>query len=244
MFISTEGLVLREKDIGENDRLITILTRELGVVSAFASGVKSVKSKRGSATSLLSFSSFQLQKKKDTYRVSEAVSKHIFLEVGDDLTVLSVAQYFCELAELLAPRESEANTVLRLLLNSLHFLTKEKRDPYLMKAITELRLAALSGYCPDLVACSSCGKFEDDIMYFNPADGSLLCSDCKMNGGMELNRTCVSAMRHIVYSQFGRLYSFDIPENDAKLLSNVTERYVLYQTDHRFLTLDFIHSLG
>ncbi len=244
MYTATEGLVLREKDIGENDRLITILTRDLGVIKAFASGVKSVKSKRSSATSLLSFSSFQLQKKKDTYRVSEAVSKHIFLEAGEDLSVLAVSQYFCELAELLAPRESGADTVLRLILNSLHFLTKEKRDPYLMKAITELRLAALSGYCPDLVACSSCGKFEDDLMYFDPSDGSILCSACKVNGGIALNRTLLSAMRHIIYSEFGRLYSFEIPESDAKLLSNVTERYILYQLDHRFTTLDFFHSIG
>lgn len=242
MFITTDGLVLREKNIGENDRLITVLTRDCGIVEAFASGVKSIKSKRGSGTSLLAFSNFLLQKKNDTYRVSEATAKNIFMEAGSDLTVLTVAQYFCELAELIAPRESGAETVLRLLLNSLHFLTEKKKDPYLLKAVTELRLFAISGYCPNLVACSSCGKFEEEPMFFDPSDGSLTCADCGKDG-LPLNRTVLSAMRHIVYAEFNRLYAFEIPAADAKYLSEVSERYILYQTDHRFKTLEFLHSL-
>ncbi|MBR7071682.1 MAG: DNA repair protein RecO [Clostridia bacterium] len=243
MHIATEGLVLREQDIGDNDRLITILSRDLGVIRAYASGVKSIKSKRDSGTCLLSFSSFMLHKKNDHYRVNEAVCKHFFMEAGNDLFVLSIAQYFCELAELLCPKESPADTFLRLMLNSLYFLTEGKRDLFQIKAITELRICTVSGYCPDLIGCSSCGAFEKNLMYFNPNDGSLLCQDCSERNGFQLNRTVLSAMRHIIYSEFNRLYAFEIPSEDSKYLSEITERYLLYQTEHHFKTLDFFHSL-
>lgn len=134
---------------------------------------------------------------------------------------------------------------LRLILNSLHFLTKEKRYPPLIKAITELRAAALAGYMPNLVACGGCGKFEDDIMYFDVRDGKLLCAECKSQTGglIPLDRTILSAMRHIVYSEFSRLYSFTVPEESADKLSEITGKYITVQTDHRFAALDFYNTV-
>ena len=86
--------------------------------------------------------------------------------------------YFCELALVFAPYDSADTELLRLILNSLHFLTAEKRFPPLIKAVTELRAASISGFMPDLVACGGCGKYEDDIMYFDIAGGALYCETC------------------------------------------------------------------
>ena len=98
---------------------------------------------------------------------------------------------------------------LRLILNSLHFITKNKKFPPLIKAITEFRIAVISGYLPDLLACENCGKFEDDVIFFNMSEGSLICKDCtdRLDGLTTLDRTSLSALRHIAYSEFSKLYS-------------------------------------
>ena len=245
MRFTTEALVIKESNIGENDRLVTLLTREMGVIRAFAAGAKSIKSKKGAATGLLAYSSFTILKKNDTYKIYEATPIKIFFGAGGDIVKLSLSQYFCELSAVLVPRETNSEEYLRLILNSLHFLIFEDRNPYLIKAITELRLAVISGYSPNLVACDGCGKFEDDIMNFCIQDGQLYCNDCKLSSiqTVPLERTIVSAMRHIVYSKFASLYSFDIPEDAAKKLSKITEKYIVMQTEHHYYTLDFYNSI-
>ena len=223
--------------------MITVITRDYGVITAFVRGVKSFKSKRGAATSLLSFSNFNLEHKGDTYTVTEASVIKMFFGAGSDIVTLTIAQYFCELCNIMRPSEDESEEFLRLILNSLHFLTESKRSPELIKAITELRIAVLSGYAPNLVACDGCGMFEDNVMYFNLQDGTLYCNKCYKENCISITLTVLQAMRHIVYSKFESLYSFNIPETSIKELSLLTEKYVTYQTEHKFTTLEFLRGI-
>lgn len=241
--ITTDGLVIKETNIRDNDRMITIITRDLGVITAFVRGVKSIKSKRGSSTSLLSFSNFSLELKGDTYTVTEASINKVFFGAGSDIITLTVAQYFCELCNVFRPYENESEEFLRLILNSLHFLTENKHSPELIKAITELRVAVIAGYAPNVVACNGCGKFEDAVMYFKLDDGTLYCNECRKENCVSITLTVLQAIRHIVYSKFESLYSFEIPETAAKQLSQLTERFVTYQTEHRFTTLQFLRGI-
>ncbi len=240
---STDGLVIRDGNIGDNDRLITIMTRDLGVIRAFVVGAKSIKSKRSSATSLLAYSNFNIDKKGDTYKIVEATANKVFFGAGSDIVILSIAQYFCELCYNLGPQDSNCEEFLRLILNSLHFLTEKGRNPELIKAITELRIAAISGYMPNLIACDSCGKFEDEVMYFKLDDGTLYCKDCCGDNCISVTFDMLKAMRHIVYSKFDSLYSFELSEGTAKQLSLLTEKYISYQSEHHFYTLDFLRGL-
>ena len=50
-------------------------------------------------------------------------------------------------------------------------------------------------------------------------------------------------MRHIVYSEFQKLYSFTVPNESANRLSDLTGEYIMYQTDNRFAALDFYNSI-
>lgn len=236
--------MIGETNIGEQDKLITLLTADRGVIKAYAAGAKSIKSKRAAATALLSYASFTIDKKSENLRITEASPITLFFGAGSDILILSLSQYFCELAKIIEPSPEESQEFLRLILNSLHFLTHKKKNPILIKAITELRILATSGYMPNLVACEGCGKFEDDIMYFNLENGSLFCKECQKGVNLlPINRTVLEAMRHIVYSKFDKLYSFSIPDKDADILSNLTEKYLLFQTENRFTTLEFFNSI-
>ena len=242
---TVEALVIREQQIGESDKLVTLLSRNNGVIKAYASGARSIKSKKGPATSLLAYSSFTLNQKGDTYRITEAAPIEIFFKAVDDIEALSLAQYFCELCIFHAPNSENCESVFRLVLNSLYFLSNRKRSVFLLKAIFELRLMALTGYLPDLVACNSCAKYEDEIMYFDTDDGCLYCRNCHAYNSncAVINSTLLMSLRHIVYSDFSKLFMFHIPEDAAKALSMITERYLLNKTEHKLKTLSFFNSL-
>lgn len=243
---TTEALVIGEMNVGESDRLVTLFTCDRGIIRAFAAGAKSIKSKKGAATSLLTYSSFTIIKKKDTYKIYEATPLRMFFGAGSDIAVLALAQYFCELSGIFVSFGSPDGEFFRLILNSLYFLTVKKRCPSVIKAITEMRAAAISGFAPNLVACAGCGKFESDTMYFDPLGGSIYCEDCKPDGIrlFPLEPTLIRALRHIVYSEFKKLYSFSVPDDAANRLSVITGEYITIQSDHRFKTLEFYNTVA
>ena len=122
MRLTTEALIIRENNnIGEADRFVTALTRELGVVRASARGARNLKSRNASATQLLSYSRLSLYKGREKYIIDDAQPIQVFFDLRSDLEKLALAQYFCELAGLLAPQEEPAEDILRLMLNALHF---------------------------------------------------------------------------------------------------------------------------
>ena len=83
-------------------------------------------------------------------------------------------------------------------------------------------------------------------MYFDTNGSSLICADClgiPDNSVSELDGAMLAAMRHIVYSDFEKLFSFSIPHDSAVRLSHVTEKYVISVTERGYKTLDFLNSL-
>ena len=242
---TAQGLVIKEMRVGENDRLVTLFTKEYGIIKAYVPGAKNIKSRRANATSMLTYSNFSINQKNGINRISEASVISSFFTVGEDIEALSLAQYFCELSSVFVQPMTTNTEFLRLILNSLHFITKEKKYLPFVKAVTEFRIAVISGYMPNLVACNECGKYEDDTMYFDIRNGQIFCSGCvkSKSDKIVLNRTTLSALRHIAFSEFGKIYSFSISEKSADNLSKITEKYLTVQTDHRFTALDFYNSL-
>ena len=243
MKIQTPGLIIKETNIGENDKLLVILTKDHGIIRAFADGVRRMKNKNAAATSLLCYADFVLYQNKDTYKVSSSTPIELFFDLRYNLEELSLAQYFCEMAMRLTPEEFEPTEILRLLLNSLYFLTNKSKPLNIVKAVTELKLISLAGFMPNLTGCAMCG--EDNAFRFSYSEGCLFCLNCEAeaNDTTVLSPTVLAAMRHIVYSNFSKIYSFEIPDKDAEILSMITERYVSVQSEYKFKTLDFYKSV-
>ena len=140
MQVKTQGLIIREQTIGESDRLVTVLTRDEGVVRAFARRAKNLKDSKNSATGLLCYSRLNLYKGREKYIINDAFPIEVFFGLRKDIVRLSLAQYFCELAFELVPEGVESAEYLRLVLNGLHFLCEGTKPEALLKPIVELRM--------------------------------------------------------------------------------------------------------
>lgn len=242
MHLSTDGIVIREKGTGESDRYVTLLTREYGVLHAFARGAKSVKSEKQSGTQIFAYARFCITRGKDAYVVTEAQPLEVFFGLREDIERLSLAQYFCELAGELAPEEMPAEEYLTLLLNSLYLLTHGKRPQPFLKAVMELRMMSISGYMPNLVACTECGKYIDDEMYFDRRSGCLYCRSCGETGE-RLTPGVLAAMRHICFAEPKKLFSFTLSDDGLRRLADITEGYMHTHLNHTFKTLQFYKSV-
>lgn len=248
MQLKTDGLIIRNLNVGEADRIVTILTREKGVVRASARGARRVNSRLSTATRLFCYSDFTLFKSREKYIIDDAQPLEFFMGLNDNLEKLALAQYFAQLDGFLAPEEEYAELYLRLVLNALHLIVNSSKPLRLVKPVFELRILTMAGYMPDIVACKNCGSYEDDVMYLDTLSGTLLCSHCVQNehGGEKaaMSKGALAAMRHAIYADFNKIFSFSLPEPALDEFSNASQKYLLSQLERSFPTLDFYNGIA
>ena len=139
---TVDGIVIKTAVTGENDLIIWVLTRNRGLIRAFAKGARGVKSRFHAAASQFAYSTCTFSEKNGVYNLSEAEIKNMFIELRNSLSVMTCAQYFCEVLLKTLPEGSDGEFYLRLLLNSLYLLCKGEKPVLLIKSVFELRLAA------------------------------------------------------------------------------------------------------
>lgn len=245
MKIQTKGLILTEQSIGESDKLVTVLTESDGIIRCFAKNAKNIKSTLCVGTQSLCYSRLSIFRGRDKYIIDQAEPLSVFYQLRLDIERLALAQYFCELLINIVPEGSEAKPYLRLALNSLYFVANEKRPLPLIKAVFELRLLSLAGFMPNLVCCDRCKIYESKLMYFSRAEGILLCDSCYKGeeNYLPLSIGALTSMRHSIYAEFEKIFSFSVTGTALQEFSNTSEQYLLYTVGRNFASLDFYNTM-
>lgn len=242
-----EGIVLKERPVGEQDKFIDVLTREKGIIELSVRGARKINGKSGSSTQLFAYSRFCYDKRGERLCLNSAEPLHIFYGLRNSLTALTLAGYFAEVLRFCVSERVDSGNVLRLFLNTMHFLENGKRSEQLLKSIFELRLMSDIGFMPDVLACRECGVFEPEKLHFSVREGYFLCDDCFGSAGGEgfitMELPVLSAVRHIVLADFERIFNFRLSEKSGDELAFFSELYLTTHLERNFKTLDFYRSL-
>ncbi len=243
--VVTPGLVLREIRYKESDRILTMLTPGLGVISASAKGSLRLKSKLFSACGLFCYSEFTLLPGKNMYTVQEAAVKNVFHGLSGSIEGMSLAMYLSEMALALSPVGTEAEQELRLLLNCLYMISEQKADLRVVKAVFEMRTFSECGFLPQLLCCKGCKAYDGERFYLDMEEGYLLCSDCaaKAQKQCNLDAGALFALRHICLVEDKRIFAFKISVGSLKKLAAVAERYALVHLDKPLKSYEFLKSV-
>lgn len=243
MFLKTDGLVVRQVNYKDNDQILTVLTKEHGLMTLKARGVRSRSSRLKGACQLLAYSEFTVFENRGFHTIDEANAIQMFPELRADIELLSLASYFAQVAEVLSQEDMPNPELLSLTLNALYALCRRLCTPELVKAAFELRAACLGGYTPELSGCAVCGDPEPDR--FDVRGGILCCASCSAGEGLRLpvSPGSLAAMRYLVSCDAKRLFSFRLDGRAVKELCDLTETYLQTQLERGFYTLDFYKSL-
>lgn len=247
--LNVKGIVLSQRTIGEQDRFIDILTARYGVIEVLVKGAGKISSKTGSGTQLFSYAAFSLHDKKKGARMLSSVSPiEIFYGLRSSVTAVALASYFAQVIEFSVLPRTGLPEILRLMLNSMHFLSQKGADEPMLKAIFELRLASLLGFMPDVVMCRACGAYLPASLWFAVEDGYFCCESCRTSSE-EMRREILmpagtlQAIRHIVLSDFERIFSFRLRDTARAPLFTFAEEFLACHVDRRFSTLEFYRAL-
>ena len=247
MVVTTKGVILKRRNIGEQDVILTVLTDELGIIEASARGVKKTKSKLSGGTQPFCYSDLSLTRFKDRYIVTGASAIESFYKLRYDVVKVALADYAAELIGYLSPAGEQLGSVKRLYLNMLYLLCEERKTPAFLKAVFELRLLSLSGFMPDLVCCHECAAFENVALLLNLQQGYLLCENCLPKEDVTsyefLTPSLLAALRHIIYAEDGKEFGFTASDQTIERMEQLIERYTLYHTERSFRPLELYRAL-
>lgn len=248
MHMVTRGLVLREVNYKESDKILTVLTEGQGKRTVKAQGCRRKNSPLAASAQLLVFSDMTLFDYRDRWALKEATTAEEFRGLRGDLEKLALGTYFAEVCEAVSEEGIETPGLLSLVLNSLYALDKLNKPQSVVKAAFEMKLCCLAGYEPLVDSCAVCGEENPEYPRLNLSEGVLHCGKCREELGdvgisMPLDAPSLTALRYIAYGDPRRLFSFQIPDESMKLLSGAAESFLLTQLERGFRTLDFYKGL-
>lgn len=117
-----EGIIIRRREIGEADRLLTIFTRRYGKVKVIAKGVRRIKSRRGGHVELFNLVTVSLYRGARFDTLTEAEVCDTFPRIRENLDLIGLAYYVCELIDGLCAEHQPNQRVYELLLATMREL--------------------------------------------------------------------------------------------------------------------------
>lgn len=245
-YIVTRGIVLRETVTKEADKILTLLTAERGKLSVIARGARRKSCKFAACAQSLAYSEWTLYQKGSWYYANEGSTLELWSGLRSDLDAMALGFYMAELTEGVTTEETPAPELLRHLLNGLYALSALRKPPALVKPAFEVKLLCLAGYEPLADSCAYCGCPDPEQPLLDVVQGVLRCRKCGVKESalsMPLCPDSLAALRHIVYGDPKRLYSFKLGGEALKRLSGAAEAFAAAQLERSFKTLDFYKSL-
>ena len=268
---NTRGVVLRATDVGERDRMLTVLTAEYGKLSVFARGVRKITSGSLPSSQLFAYADFTLRRGAQYCFLNESTIKETFLGISSTIEGAALASYLCEAAEELSVEEEPSAEMLQLVLNTLWTIAAGEKPLYIVKGAFEMRAAAIAGFLPDLVMCAGCGCEEPGSLgLLDVMNGRLICGSCYDRLYRErlewasaylpkdatltdeygqailfrrLNPSALQAIRYVLYTNPKRQFSFVVDGEGIPLFRDACETYLLHHVGHGYKTLSFYKSL-
>lgn len=251
--IKVKGLVLKAVDFGDNDILLTIDAEETGKICATVKGGKSLKSKFISVSEPFVYASFGLRKTSKYFYLFDAELIDDFYPLREDLGKMALASYICDVADELSLEGVVDDALLKLTLNALYALSYKGIPNEFIKACYEFKATVISGFMPDLALCSVCGKEPEGDSFINASEGTLICSECMIRPQEKTGITSASvilpvtdavlcALRFIEEAPIQKFLSFRLNE-DAKILYNFCEKYLICHLEKELYTLVFYKSV-
>jgi DNA repair protein RecO (recombination protein O) len=238
--IEVTGVVSFSAPVGEYDRRLVLLTRELGRITVFAGGARRPTCPYIAACRAFTFARFTLNQGRSAYRLKSAQIVESFEALARDFDAVSYGTYFLELGGYFSEENVEAEELVNLLFVTFKALLKPAIPKKLVRCIFELRVLAVNGEAPQVFNCVSCGKPLTEGSFSVRRHG-LLCGACqKEEGLLYIPPACAVAMEWAVGESLGKLYTFSVSEEVLSILCQALKQYYSYYVPHHFKSLDLI----
>ncbi len=198
----TEGIVLRGMDLGEADRVLTVLTPHLGKLRIIAKGIRRPRSRLGGGLEPFSDVHLVLAAGRTFDVVTQVALEDPHLGLRNDLHSTAAAWYIVELADRFCEGAADSHAAFLLLAQALSALdaAPDEVGREVVARWFELALLDAMGFRPELTRCLQCGAdIGPDGNVYSPAGGGVVGPECShaAMGGRAIGSEALKVLRHL-----------------------------------------------
>ncbi|MEX2425264.1 MAG: DNA repair protein RecO [Thermomicrobiaceae bacterium] len=194
-----EGIVIRRRDFGEADRLVTLLTDDYGKLRALAKGTRRTKSRLGGHLEPYARTNLLIARGLNLDIITQAQVLDAMSHLRTSEQSIMYAAHWSELADQLMVEAQENRFAYGSLVRALTSLELD-RAPALTSRICEWEMLAASGFQPELFLCTGCGeRIEPGLNGMHAESGGVLCPRCHSMTpqSIEISNDALRVMRAI-----------------------------------------------
>jgi DNA repair protein RecO (recombination protein O) len=226
----TEAVVLRRRNWGEADRILTLFTPQRGKIRVRAAGVRKPSSRKAGHLELFHRANLFLARGRDFDIVTQAETVEAFPRLREDLVRSAAASYCVELLDRVSPEESENAAAYRLIVRVLEELNAGG-GPALALRCYDVKLLECSGYRPELTRCTVGGEtIRAEDQFFSPARGGAVCPRCadRAEGRFPVSVAALRMLRHVQRVPLAEALRLPVRASTLAEVEGVMQRYLQY----------------
>jgi DNA repair protein RecO (recombination protein O) len=238
------GIVLRRINLGETDKILTLLTREKGKLSAVAKGARRPASRLAGATELFNYCRAILAVGQNLDVLTQAEVRQSFPRLRTDLEKITAASYMTELVDHFTEERLPHQEVFDLLLSGLYVLNTQD-DAGLLVAGFSLQLLAAAGYTPSLQACARCRRADVGFTAFSATIGGVVCRDCRasVKDSMYMAPESLEAVRALLAWELPRAARLEISDRARAQVLKLVRAFLLFRSERPLKSARFLDEL-
>lgn len=241
-----EGIVLKTLDLGEADRIVTLLTRHFGKVRVIAKGIRKPTSRLSGHAETLTHATFQMARGRELDVLTGCESRATYRTMRDDLGRIAAGWYVAELADRFTVDHSPSAPVFDLVETALRHLEAD-HEPALVCRWFDLHLLDRSGFRPELGRCVQCEKaLPETENVWSPLAGGVICAGCLRapeHVGVPLSVRALKSLRFLLVSDFAAASRLRVDEALALELERALRGFLHVVLDRDVQAARFIEQV-
>ncbi|NMB38223.1 MAG: DNA repair protein RecO [Firmicutes bacterium] len=238
----TGGLVLRTRNLGEADKIVTLYTKKRGKIEAVARGSRRIRNRLLGSTQVFTYGQYLIFEGRSLDTIAQGEIVFSFQSLRDDLEKMAAAMYICELVDVFTEVDVPNDATFTLIYNTLRMID-ERQIKFALRTF-ELIFIKQLGYQPQLSTCLNCGNTVENDVYFS-REGGIVCHNCraKMAPVRKLNKGTLELIKRILEWDWSRIGILHPSDQSLAELELCMRDYLDYRLDRPLRSLEFIHTL-
>jgi DNA repair protein RecO (recombination protein O) len=239
------ALVLKRREMGEADRLLTVLTRDRGKLTLLAKGVRKPASRKAGHLEPFTHVELLVARGKNLDLVTQAETLEAHRNLREDLWRSSWAYYVVELADAFIQDEDPHELLFDLVLATLGRLDRGQ-EATLVVRYCELHLLSFAGYQPQLFHCVQCGQpLKPETNFLSLERGGALCPQhgAHQDGTLVLTLPALKVLRFLQSRPWEQVSRLHPTAETSQQVEALLAQYIAYHLERSLRSPVFLSRL-
>lgn len=240
---NSRGVIIKYRDINENDKLLWIFSEKFGKINVMARGAKKNKSKLMPSTLTFCYGNYTLFKGRSMFSLNEGEIINSFQNFLDDLDTLTYASYLCELIDI-SMVEGESNRQLfKEFVSTFYFIESGIGDVEILLRAFEIKLLRLTGFGLNMGSCVKCRKKINAADYFSYEYYGGICDECRKDNGKKISATAYKALSFLSKIPLENVHRIKLSSDIKIEIYNILKDLIYQSYGKQPKSLEILNSL-